>query len=609
MSKWRNPFLDSALSVVKGAVCCVTGLPVGRSTKSVKFSKATDAALIVGPFSSPLSALQIAEIRNAVNQKILEDAQFMVFDANRDTVESLYKDAPFDDFGVPSNITRLRLVVLEGWNINCNRFPVLKSTGLLEKIELLNFKFIEAKSVIEIAFKVVVDKDVRDISSSMLASEVVADTIKDLPPPYRVLPPAEAQTLYPTQSGDGQVVTPWEVEASEDKGIDYDRLIVQFGCSKLSPEIVTRVERLTKRRPHHLLRRGVFFAHRDFDKLLDAFEQKRPFYLYTGRGPSSEALHIGHLIPFMFTKYLQESFGVPVVIQLSDDEKFLFKDDLTLDEVKRLGYENAKDIIACGFDPDKTFIFSNIDYMPSMYPVVLEIQKKVTYNQVRGIFGFQEHDNIGKSMYPAVQAAPSFASALPTIFGNNRRDVWCLIPQAIDQDPYFRMTRDVAPRLGYLKPALIHSRFIPALQGMKTKMCGSIKNTSVYCTDTAQQIKEKINKYAFSGGRDTVQEHREKGANLEVDVPFQYLTCFLEDDDKLEEIRQKYKAGEMLTGEVKAVLIDVLTKIIKEHQERRANVTDEMVAHFMRPDRESFHQYRSAPRVELSLNGTKATAM
>lgn len=38
MSKWRNPFLDSALSVVKGAVCCVTGLPVGRSTKSVKFS-------------------------------------------------------------------------------------------------------------------------------------------------------------------------------------------------------------------------------------------------------------------------------------------------------------------------------------------------------------------------------------------------------------------------------------------------------------------------------------------------------------------------------------------------------------------------------------------
>lgn len=122
--------------------------------------------------------------------------------------------------------------------------------------------------------------------------------------------------------------------------------------------------------------------------------------------------------------------------------------------------------------------------MPKMYPTVLQIQKKVTYSQVkslcaallntrsdvhrhlcalgffqvRGIFGFQEHDNIGKCMYPAVQAAPSFATAFPTLFGENRRDVWCLIPQAIDQDPYFRMTRDVAPRLGFLKPALIHSR-------------------------------------------------------------------------------------------------------------------------------------------------------
>ena len=32
------------------------------------------------------------------------------------------------------------------------------------------------------------------------------------------------------------------------------------------------------------------------------------------------------------------------------------------------------------------------------------------------------------------------------------------------QDPYFRMTRDVAPKLGYIKPALIESSFFPALQ-------------------------------------------------------------------------------------------------------------------------------------------------
>ena len=41
---------------------------------------------------------------------------------------------------------------------------------------------------------------------------------------------------------------------------------------------------------------------------------------------------------------------------------FLFQ-DLTLEETYRMTYENAKDIIACGFDIEKTFIFSDIDYI------------------------------------------------------------------------------------------------------------------------------------------------------------------------------------------------------------------------------------------------------
>lgn len=41
---------------------------------------------------------------------------------------------------------------------------------------------------------------------------------------------------------------------------------------------------------------------RDMHQVLDAYENKKPFYLYTGRGPSSEAMHVGHLIPFIFTK-------------------------------------------------------------------------------------------------------------------------------------------------------------------------------------------------------------------------------------------------------------------------------------------------------------------
>lgn len=47
--------------------------------------------------------------------------------------------------------------------------------------------------------------------------------------------------------------------------------------------LACRVQRLTGVKPHPLLRRGVFFAHRDFAEILDCYEQGKPFYLYTGR--------------------------------------------------------------------------------------------------------------------------------------------------------------------------------------------------------------------------------------------------------------------------------------------------------------------------------------
>uniref|UniRef100_A0A8C9QD00 Tryptophan--tRNA ligase, cytoplasmic n=1 Tax=Spermophilus dauricus TaxID=99837 RepID=A0A8C9QD00_SPEDA len=385
-------------------------------------------------------------------------------------------------------------------------------------------------------------------------------------------------------------VDPWTVRTSSAKGIDYDKLIVQFGSSKIDKELINRIERATGQRPHRFLRRGIFFSHRDMNQVLDAYENKKPFYLYTGRGPSSEAMHVGHLIPFIFTKWLQDVFNVPLVVQMSDDEKYLWK-DLSLDQAYSYTIENAKDIIACGFDINKTFIFSDLEYMgmsSGFYKNVVKIQKHVTFNQVKGIFGFTDSDCIGKISFPAIQAAPSFSNSFPQIF-RDKTDIQCLIPCAIDQDPYFRMTRDVAPRIGYPKPALLHSTFFPALQGAQTKMSASDPNSSIFLTDTAKQIKTKVNKHAFSGGRDTVEEHRQFGGNCDVDVSFMYLTFFLEDDDRLEQIRKDYSSGAMLTGELKKTLIDVMQPLIAEHQARRKEVTDEMVKEFMTPRQLSFH--------------------
>ena len=239
-----------------------------------------------------------------------------------------------------------------------------------------------------------------------------------------------------------------------------------------------------------------------------------------------------------------------------------------------------------------------------MYPNVCKIQKKITYNQSRAVFGFQGSDNVGKSAFPAIQAAPSFSSSFPSIFGPNS-NVMCLIPQAIDQDPYFRVTRDVAPRLGYLKPALIHSKFFPSLQGHKTKMSGSVATSSIYVSDSDAEIDSKIMKHCFSGGKDNIEEHRKFGADLTVDVAYEYLRYMLEDDELLADIGSKYGKGELLTGEVKKILIKELQTIVHTHQANRAKVTDDMVRAFMDPHRASLKEYgmRKAAAPTVQQNG------
>ena len=94
--------------------------------------------------------------------------------------------------------------------------------------------------------------------------------------------------------------------------------------------------------------------------------------------------------------------------------------------------ENVKDIIAMGFDITKTFIFIDTDYIHYLYPNVCRVQEKVTYNQLRSIFGFDAEGTVcGKIAYPAIQAVPAFASTFPIPF-KNQTDMMCLIPCAID---------------------------------------------------------------------------------------------------------------------------------------------------------------------------------
>lgn len=384
-----------------------------------------------------------------------------------------------------------------------------------------------------------------------------------------------------------QVVTPWEVGGAVVDGkeleIDYDKLVQQFGTKAINSDTLARFKAVTGVEPHPFLKRSVFFSERDLTRILDLYEHGEPFFLYTGRGPLSDSMHLGHMIPFIFTKWLQDVFDVPLVVELTDDEKFLFKPKLTISDVKKFAKDNCKDIIAVGFNPENTFIFSDLEYMGgALYENVVRISRQITTSTAKAVFGFQDLDCIGKIHFASIQIATAFPSSFPDVLGLPEKTP-CLIPCAIDQDPYFRVCRDVADKLKFSKPALIHAKFFPALQGATTKMSASDATTTIFMGDTPKQIQKKINKYAFSGGRTSVEEHRRLGGNPDVDVAYQYLSFFSDDDEKLATLAENYRKGELLSGEMKKECIDVLQEFVSAYQARRAAVTDEVVEKFMKP--------------------------
>ncbi|EXJ88820.1 tryptophanyl-tRNA synthetase [Capronia epimyces CBS 606.96] len=388
-----------------------------------------------------------------------------------------------------------------------------------------------------------------------------------------------------------QRITPFEVSGGVDENgkllpVDYDKLTREFGARLITPQLIERFEKVTGKRAHRFIRRGIVFSHRELEKILDRYEKGEPFYLYTGRGPSSDSMHVGHSVPFEFTKYLQDTFDCPLVIMMSDDEKFMHSKKITIEDTKRFVKENAKDIIAIGFDPAKTFIFSNLRYIGGAFlENICAMASRITLNQIKGTFGFNDSNNVGEFFFCAIQSAAAFATSFPHIFGDNPskvRTIPCLIPCAIDQDPYFRQCRDNAEQMKFKKPSLIHSIFLPALQGPGSKMSASVDSSAIFLTDTPNQIKKKINRFAFSGGQDTAEKQRELGGDTKADVPFQYLTFFLEDDEELARIKKAYESGEMLTGEIKQICIKEMQAYVADFQAKRALVTEEVVADYFK---------------------------
>ena len=345
---------------------------------------------------------------------------------------------------------------------------------------------------------------------------------------------------------------------------DYDRLMREFGTSPLAP-LLPRFGSL-----HKYLRRGLFFAHRDFDKILDLHDRGEPFAVVSGRGPSND-MHIGHLIPFQMALWLQQSMGAMVDLPLSDDEKYVFGRVDSLEEASRLAYDNALDLLALGFDPRRTRIYISTR-MPRVQREAIRLSRHLTYNLVKAAFGFTDSDNPGVIFYSSIQAVhillPTLDQGLPVV-----------VVIGIDQDPYIRVSRDIAGKLRLFKPATIENKYIRGITG--EPMSASNPKTCIFLTDPPDVVKRKV-WAGLTGGWKATKDQRKYGGHPERCVIHQWLDVFIIDDDKeLEELTHRCRTGELLCGECKTRLTDGLNRFLKEHRKRRKEAAKNISRFFL----------------------------
>ncbi len=353
-------------------------------------------------------------------------------------------------------------------------------------------------------------------------------------------------------------VTPWEVKGK----VDYNKLIKDFGLRPL--------QHLPKKfLQHPLFRREIIFAHRDFKKIVEAVQNKKPFVMMTGLMPSGK-FHFGHkMVADQIVFY--QSLGAKIYLAVADIEAYTTRNP-DMNELKETAVrEYLINYIALGLKPKNCdFYFQSKRSKDSKkanayYKLAGMLSRHATFNEFKAVYG---GINPGKMFSSLLQAADMLH---PQLSEFEKKPLPTVIPVGADQDPHLRIARDLSQRIKAFKFQQISStyhKFLPGLKG--EKMSSSDPTSYIALTDSPEEAARKIKKYAFSGGQPTIEEHRKKGGNPDVDVSYQMLRYFFEPDDrKLKKIHDDYISGKLLSGELKQILIKKLTAFLKKHQQKR----------------------------------------
>ncbi len=268
----------------------------------------------------------------------------------------------------------------------------------------------------------------------------------------------------------------------------------------------------------------------EYQRGLSDFDPSKPenYMLYTGRGPSHGSFHIGHLPGITLIREFQKFLKSQIFFMISDDEK-IFRDDIDQKQMSENVANTIQQLSSLGLTEKTTrYHINSHGISQEHYSILIRLMSMTSVHVLNNIFG--EKTNVGEYFYPLYQILPCFLGKQ------------CIVIAGKDQDPFFRLARDLAHRLGHKPPILLYTRSVPGLDG-SDKMSTSVPTSlPIFITDSPDVIKAKIAKVKKVGAG-SLDELFEFGANLEQDTLYQLIQLFETNAEVLELLTKGYTTG------------------------------------------------------------------
>ena len=333
-----------------------------------------------------------------------------------------------------------------------------------------------------------------------------------------------------------QEINPWGSDL-----VDYEHLFKDFGMQKVSPEMLTRIGS-----GHRLWRRGLVFAHRDFDQFIAAADSGKKSGVITGIKPTG-GFHLGSKMTAEEIIFLQKRFQTKVFYAIADVEAYA-DNGLSFQESHENAVDNVADLLALGLDPKNAYIYKQSQNM-HVANLAQIFAKKTTLNALEALYG---HQNLALYLAVLTQAADILAPQLDAFDGPKH----LVVPVGVDQDPHIRFARDLAQKFPddfkFITPAATFHKFFRSLDGTH-KMSKRNPLSVMTLNDEPADLKKKLSN-ALTGGRNTAEEQRRLGAVPEKCVVFELMQFhFYDDDSDLKKMEQDCRSGKLLCGECKAI--------------------------------------------------------